>query len=147
MNECSGEPACYLLSPRSETKCGHIISMVNGSVIGVTPIFPITDPALGMCIVTTVTSAVWSCSSGVYCVMCNVYCVMLCVVCCVMWSWAAVVIVQRVFTPLYPGIHTIVYLLTIVFIWLCAGPGVGANDFRCPEEFGYYQVIVEIFLE
>ena len=74
------------------------------------------------------------------------------VVCCVMWSWAAVVIVQRVFTPLYPahcipGIHTIVYLLTIVFIWLCAGPGVGANDFRCPEEFGYYQVILEIFLE
>ena len=72
-----------------------------------------------------------------------------------MWSWAAVVIVQRVVTShlLYPavhcipGIHTIVYLLTIVFIWLCAGPGVGANDFRCPEEFGYYQVIVEIFLE
>ena len=74
------------------------------------------------------------------------------VVCWGMGSWAAVVIVQRVFTPpvssaLYPGIHTIVYLLTIVFIWLCAGPGVGANDFRCPEEFGYYQVIVEIFLE
>ena len=44
-------------------------------------------------------------------------------------------------------IHTIVYLLTIVFISLCAGRGVGANDFRCPEEFGYYQVIVEIFLE
>ena len=49
-------------------------------------------------------------------------------------------------SALYPGIHTIVYLLTIVFICLCAGPGVGANDFRCPEEFGYYQVIVEIFL-
>ena len=49
--------------------------------------------------------------------------------------------------PLYPCIHTIVYLLTIVFISLCAGRGVGANDFRCPEEFGYYQVIVEIFLE